>query len=49
MPPALGIASLSLGSFEHHSLPAKLEAASRAGFSNIELFDLDCELAPRKA
>ncbi|ORY88667.1 xylose isomerase-like protein [Leucosporidium creatinivorum] len=39
--PSLGIASLSLGSFEHHSLPAKLEAASKAGFHNIELFDLD--------
>ena len=39
--PALGIASLSLGSFEHHSLPSKLAAAAHAGFSNIELFDLD--------
>lgn len=37
----LGIASLSLGSFEHHSLPSKLAAASHAGFQNIELFDLD--------
>ncbi|KAK4705458.1 hypothetical protein P7C70_g750, partial [Phenoliferia sp. Uapishka_3] len=41
MTPALGIASLSLGSFEHHSLPSKLLAAAQAGFSNIELFDLD--------
>ncbi|KAL8280296.1 hypothetical protein RQP46_007213 [Phenoliferia psychrophenolica] len=39
--PPLGIASLSLGSFEHHSLPSKLAAAAHAGFSNIELFDLD--------
>ncbi|KAI5474599.1 hypothetical protein MNV49_002753 [Pseudohyphozyma bogoriensis] len=41
MSPALGIASLSLGSFEHHSLPAKLAAAAAAGFDNIELFDND--------
>ena len=41
MAPGLGIASLSLGSFEHHTLPAKLAAAAHAGFSNIELFDLD--------
>ncbi|KAM0754726.1 xylose isomerase-like protein [Meredithblackwellia eburnea MCA 4105] len=41
MTPELGIASLSLGSFEHHSLPSKLAAASRAGFASIELFDLD--------
>lgn len=41
MAPSLGIASLSLGSFEHHSLPAKLEAAAKAGFDNIELFDND--------
>lgn len=39
--PALGIASLSLGSFEHHSLPSKISAAAKAGFNNIELFDND--------
>ncbi|KAK4047288.1 hypothetical protein OIO90_006249 [Microbotryomycetes sp. JL221] len=39
--PSLGIASLSLGSFVHHSLPSKLEAASDAGFDSIELFDQD--------
>lgn len=41
MSPSLGIASLSLGSFTHHSLPAKLEAAAAAGFESIELFDQD--------
>ncbi|KAM0787156.1 hypothetical protein ACM66B_006407 [Microbotryomycetes sp. NB124-2] len=39
--PSLGIASLSLGSFEHHSLPDKLAAAADAGFESIELFDND--------
>lgn len=39
--PSLGIASLSLGSFEHHSLPTKLEAAAQAGFQSIELFEAD--------
>lgn len=39
--PNLGIASLSLGSFEHHSLPSKLKAAADAGFDSIELFDQD--------
>lgn len=39
--PELGIASLSLGFCTHHSLPAKLAAASEAGFASLELFDLD--------
>jgi len=37
----LGIASLSLGDCQYHSFPAKLAAASRAGFTSIEIFDLD--------
>ncbi|GAA5889881.1 hypothetical protein JCM6882_004352 [Rhodosporidiobolus microsporus] len=40
--PQLGIASLSLGSCSAgHSLPSKLAAAAAAGFSSLELFDLD--------
>lgn len=39
--PALGIASLSLGNCEHHALEDKIRAAAEAGFSSIELFDLD--------
>ncbi|GAA5838132.1 hypothetical protein JCM11251_004720 [Rhodosporidiobolus azoricus] len=40
--PELGIASLSLGSCSAgHSLPSKLAAAAEAGFSSLELFDLD--------
>ncbi|GJN94679.1 hypothetical protein Rhopal_007770-T1 [Rhodotorula paludigena] len=39
--PPLGIASLSLGACDHHSLADKLAAASEHGFSSIELFDLD--------
>ncbi|SCZ96381.1 BZ3500_MvSof-1268-A1-R1_Chr8-2g10157 [Microbotryum saponariae] len=41
MSPTLGIASLSLGSFEHHTLPSKIAAAAQAGFQHIELFDND--------
>lgn len=36
-----GIATLSLGSFEHHTLAKKIEAASKCGYDEIELFDLD--------
>ncbi|KAH8922986.1 4-hydroxyphenylpyruvate dioxygenase [Atractiella rhizophila] len=39
--PLLGIASLSLGDCHSHSLQAKIQAASSAGFSSIELFDND--------
>ncbi|GAA5861672.1 hypothetical protein JCM1840_005227 [Sporobolomyces johnsonii] len=40
--PPLGIASLSLGTADAgHSLPSKLVAAARAGFTSLELFDLD--------
>ncbi|GAA5881093.1 hypothetical protein JCM8547_007994 [Rhodosporidiobolus lusitaniae] len=40
--PELGIASLSLGACSAgHSLPAKLAAAAQAGYSSLELFDLD--------
>lgn len=40
-PVPLGIASLSLGSCELHSLASKIRAAAEQGFANIELFDLD--------
>lgn len=33
------IATLSLGNWRHHSLPTRLEAASKAGFKVIDLFD----------
>lgn len=36
-----GIATLSLGSNQHHSLVTKLEAAAAAGFRSVELFDED--------
>lgn len=39
--PPLGIATLSLGACESHSLVSKIRAASEQGFANIELFDLD--------
>ncbi|GAA5988551.1 hypothetical protein JCM10908_003618 [Rhodotorula pacifica] len=39
--PSLGIATLSLGTCEHHSLEDKIHAAAEAGFASIELFDLD--------
>ncbi|TNY17567.1 xylose isomerase-like protein [Rhodotorula diobovata] len=39
--PALGIASLSLGSCDSHSLADKIAAAAKHGFTSIELFDLD--------
>lgn len=39
--PPLGIASVSLGSCEHHRLEDKIRAAALAGFASIELFDLD--------
>lgn len=41
--PPLGIATLSLGSCEHHALEDKIRAAVEAGFSSVELFDLDWE------
>ncbi|KWU43128.1 xylose isomerase-like protein, partial [Rhodotorula sp. JG-1b] len=41
--PPLGIATLSLGSCEHHALADKIRAAAEAGFSSVELFDLDWE------
>lgn len=37
----LGIATLSLGSWKHHSLPGRLRRASEAGFEVIDLFDED--------
>jgi 4-hydroxyphenylpyruvate dioxygenase len=33
--------TLSLGSFEHHSIESKFAAAKEAGFANVELFDND--------
>lgn len=33
------IATLSLGNWRHHSLPTRLEEASKAGFKVIDLFD----------
>ncbi|GAA5948058.1 hypothetical protein JCM3775_007301 [Rhodotorula graminis] len=39
--PPLGIASLSLGSCDHHPLARKVAAAAEHGFTSIELFDLD--------
>ncbi|CEQ40791.1 SPOSA6832_02449 [Sporobolomyces salmonicolor] len=40
--PPVGIASLSLGAADAgHTLPSKLIAAARAGFTSLELFDLD--------
>ncbi len=33
--------TLSLGSFEHHSMETKFKAAKEAGFANVELFDND--------
>ena len=41
MQPELGISTLSLGSCNHHSLSVKLQAAARAGFTAIDLFDAD--------
>lgn len=41
--PPLGIATLSLGSCEHHAFEDKIRAAVEAGFSSVELFDLDWE------
>ncbi|GAA5957287.1 hypothetical protein JCM8115_006943 [Rhodotorula mucilaginosa] len=41
--PPLGIATLSLGNCEHHALEDKIRAAAEAGFSSVELFDLDWE------
>ncbi|PRQ75671.1 Xylose isomerase-like, TIM barrel-containing protein domain-containing protein [Rhodotorula toruloides] len=41
VPVPLGIASLSLGSCESHSLASKIRSAAEQGFANIELFDLD--------
>lgn len=43
MHPQLGISTLSLGSCEHHSLLSKLQAAARAGFTAVDLFDTDWE------
>jgi 4-hydroxyphenylpyruvate dioxygenase len=36
-----GIATLSLGSHKHHNLPDRLLAASKVGFTHIDLFDDD--------
>ncbi|KAF8518461.1 xylose isomerase-like protein [Gautieria morchelliformis] len=43
MQPELGISTLSLGSCDHHTLLSKLEAAARAGFTAVDLFDSDWE------
>jgi len=43
MLPQLGISTLSLGSCQHHSLFSKLQAAARAGFTAVDLFDTDWE------
>lgn len=43
MQPQLAISTLSLGSAEHHSLLSKLQAAARAGFTAVDLFDTDWE------
>ena len=37
----LGICTVSLGSWKHHSLPNKIRQASKAGFRAIDLFDED--------
>jgi 4-hydroxyphenylpyruvate dioxygenase len=37
----LGICTVSLGSWKHHSLPNKIKEAAKAGFRAIDLFDED--------
>jgi sugar phosphate isomerase/epimerase len=37
----LGICTLSLGTWKHHTLESRLRAAAQAGFKTIDLFDED--------